>query len=940
MAKQRTAFQLASRCLVRVGWIWRRLLSLKLSVQYQRAIQRGSLAFAAATISSDRAAWERALGLLIRLSAKRRAERDPRREDAQLGHLADLLGSPGMLPDSSQRAAAASALRAFDRHSDHNLFQRVFSPADRAALLELEFALHLSGMCPRYARESAPILGAQRGGRPIYVFDARCLQNPDYRRRGVGLHAREALAALHGLARASAKIVLLLDPTRDPVDADVAAVCDQQVYSCAAIDLAGVTLFVSASPMTASVGPVMPLLLAPHVRRVAVVYDFIPAEFPSSYLRTAADVICYQARITALAAYHAFLPISAASETALRKRFAFAGFVLVAHSGVADPLPPSAGSGAAPASDLPEQFIIVPTGGDPRKNLLVVVAAEAFNRWHGEQSHAIVVVGHLTDKQRKAVRKLSRRAGLSEADILFRSDVAAPDLAAIYRQAVLCVVPSFAEGFSIPLAEAVHRGTAVVASDIPAHRELLGAGPWLAAPSSVVDMARAIRTTIRSRQAVLRSQQEALGDKARPDAVRSRIIALLTQLLQMPATGSFERHNTAGRRPRIAVATPWPPQKSGIAAYSRYTMERVADLADVTILTNQPIPESTVDNRLPARAISAAAYLDPQFDCVLTVLGNSPFHLPALEYAMDLGGPVLAHDNRMVDFYRHLFGPATTARLLSTPDRPVQVQDIARLLLDLDRLPALGYGDVGRVAQPLLVHSTSLQARLLQETQAEVVALPFVPYRRPPADAADVDARQSARQRCRTDATILNIATFGMLDRRTKGGEILVEAMAWLDLWRVPARLHVVGQVPSVDRAPLDEMVRTMGLQDRIVFHDYVDDAGFGDMLRAADVAVQLRVGSVLTLSGALLDCIAFGLPAIATQSMAQDMNAPAFVAAIPDKLSPLLVAEAILAHGHHRASAAPEIESQRLAYLADHSAERYARAMMAALPLNGRLLP
>lgn len=930
MAKQRTAFDLASRCL-------RRVRSLQLPVRYHKAMLRGPWAFAGATASHHLAAWERALGLLVRLGAKRRVARDPRPEPAQLRRLADLLGSPATLPDPSQRAALASTLRDLHRHSDDNLFQRVFAPAQRAALLELEFALHLSAQCPWYARERAPIFGVPADRAPIYVFDARCLQHPDFRRRGVGLHARQVLAALRETAPDSAKIVLLLDPALDPVDAEVAAECHGQVYSCAAIDLASVALFVGASPMTASVGPVMPLLLAPHVRRMTIIYDFIPAEFSSSYLRTAADLIGYQARIMALPAYHAFLPISAATEAALHARFAFAGSALVAHSGVADPLPDSSG---APVDDLPPRFIIAPTGGDPRKNLLVVMAAEAFNRSHGEQPNRIVVVGHATDKQRAAVRKLSRRAGLSEADVLFRSDVAAPILAAIYRQAVLCVVPSFAEGFSIPLAEAVHRGTAVVASGIPVHRELLGIGPWLAAPSSVVDMARAMRTTIASRQDVLRRQRDSLGDKAQPDAVRSRIAAMLAQLLRMPAGGSAAQPMTGDRRPRIAVATPWPPQKSGIASYSRHTMERVADLADVTILTNAPVPPPSAGDSLPMREISAAAYLDPQFDCVVTVLGNSPFHLPALEYAMDLGGPVLAHDNRMIDFYRHLFGNAKAARLLSTPERPVQVRDIARFLIDLDQLPALGYCDIGRVANPLLVHSRSLQARLSQEVQARVVALPFIPYRRPPEDAGDPDGRRSARRRRNLDDAILNIATFGMLDRRTKGGDLLVEAMAWLDLWRVPARLHVIGEVPTVDRAPLEEMVRTLGLRDRIVFHDYLDDAGYGDMLRAVDLAVQLRVGSVLTLSGALLDCIAFGLPAIATQSMAQDIDAPAFVVTVPDKLSPLLIAEAIVAHGRHRSTASREIESQRLAYLADHSAERYARAMMAALPINERTTP
>ena len=142
-------------------------------------------------------------------------------------------------------------------------------------------------------------------------------QDAGLRNRGIGIHARQVLAALKGTVKPAGKIVFLLDPTMDSVDAGLRPLFDEQVYSCANIDLSRVKLFVSASPMTASIGPVMPLLVAPHIRRVAVVYDFIPAEFPSSYLRSAVDRICYQARYMALPTYHAFLPISAATEVKL-----------------------------------------------------------------------------------------------------------------------------------------------------------------------------------------------------------------------------------------------------------------------------------------------------------------------------------------------------------------------------------------------------------------------------------------------------------------------------------------------------------------------------------------------------------------------------------------------------------------------------------------------
>ena len=56
---------------------------------------------------------------------------------------------------------------------------------------------------------------------------------------------------------------------------------------------------------------------------------------------------------------------------------------------------------------------------------------------------------------------------------------AAPDDAALrrhYRQARWLLAPSLLEGFDLPIVEALACGTAVIASDIPAHRELVQRG--------------------------------------------------------------------------------------------------------------------------------------------------------------------------------------------------------------------------------------------------------------------------------------------------------------------------------------------------------------------------------------------------------------------------------------------------------------------------------
>ena len=220
-----------------------------------------------------------------------------------------------------------------------------------------------------------------------------------------------------------------------------------------------------------------------------------------------------------------------------------------------------------------------PSGGEPRKNLAIVIAAEAANRSKGKKANQIVAIGRLTEDQNRFILKFAQRSGLLDTDIVILSDVSSQDLRRIYRRALICVVPSFAEGFSIPAAEAVHQNTAVVASDIPAHRELSGPGPWLSAPSSVAGMARAMRSTIKARRRIAELQRKNLGNRAAPDAVRGRIRCLLDQVLTVPVTDAErdERNVEGARKRRIAVATPWPPQRSGIfglfAIHSKGTIQ-------------------------------------------------------------------------------------------------------------------------------------------------------------------------------------------------------------------------------------------------------------------------------------------------------------------------------------------------------------------------------
>jgi glycosyltransferase involved in cell wall biosynthesis len=80
--------------------------------------------------------------------------------------------------------------------------------------------------------------------------------------------------------------------------------------------------------------------------------------------------------------------------------------------------------------------------------------------------------------------------------IELRSGTSDADLDQLYRGARALLLPSLYEGFGFTALEAMDRECAVLASDIPALREVCGDGAWLLPPTDAAAWAQAIRTVL------------------------------------------------------------------------------------------------------------------------------------------------------------------------------------------------------------------------------------------------------------------------------------------------------------------------------------------------------------------------------------------------------------------------------------------------------------
>jgi glycosyltransferase involved in cell wall biosynthesis len=156
---------------------------------------------------------------------------------------------------------------------------------------------------------------------------------------------------------------------------------------------------------------------------------------------------------------------SAATGAALAPYLLADRVVHVAPLGVSPPSP-----GIAPTAGDRPYFLCVGTI-EPRKNhLLLLHVWRRLAAAHGERAPRLLIVGQRGWENENVVDLLDRCSVL-RGHVVELGTVPDTRLTALLRGARALLMPSFAEGFGLPVAEALAHGTPVLCSDLLALRE-------------------------------------------------------------------------------------------------------------------------------------------------------------------------------------------------------------------------------------------------------------------------------------------------------------------------------------------------------------------------------------------------------------------------------------------------------------------------------------
>ncbi len=596
-------------------------------------------------------------------------------------------------------------------------------------------------------------------------------------------------------------------------------------------------------------------------RLVATVYDLIPARFPEVYLRDPDVAARHDERLHLLRGCDRLLSISSSTTADLTDLVGVPPERIVTIHGAAG------AEFVAPESPREQLlatlswllgdtvdggYVLCPSGIEWRKNLDRLLVAWSQLPPSLRATHPLVVQCALTPDARAHLEARLAELGITESVVLTGA-VDGPTLVALMQAATLVVYPSTYEGLGLPVLEARRAGAAVIAGDNSSLTDLVGDADAVfdATDPGAIAASIHLHLTDEGRRRQLAAIE--VDDRFTWDTAAAATAAVYEELLDAPSRSP----RRGPRRPRLAVASPVPPQLSGPSAYLASLAGPLARECDLTVFTSIDPADALLPEGVRVEALSTLEQveaLDGAFDEVLYLLGNSTFHAEELAALRRRPGAVLLHDARLTLLYSDLFR-----------DRPELTEGTFGELLHRmypGRYPAAMGG-----AQYLPIHEEAEFGVLMIAEVAALATRLFV-HSSHAADLIELDCGRRPEVAFAIPSPVIDrasppdgpplIASFGF-PSPAKRTEAVVEAVARLD----DARLVLVGHAGDDYLGALRELAARRGASDRVTVTGAIGAEDYAAWVGRTSLALQLRHHTNGESSASVAETLAAGIPTI-----------------------------------------------------------------------------
>ena len=510
----------------------------------------------------------------------------------------------------------------------------------------------------------------------------------------------------------------------------------------------------------------------------------------------------------------------------------------------------------------------------------------------------MAIVCYINDDWQDKLHRLISDVGLGKDEVVLTGYVSEADLHLLYNACKLFVFPSWHEGFGLPVLEAMQCGKPVVAANRTSIPEIVGREDALFDPFNIADMAKKIEQVLLD-EGFRKSLSEYNLLRSRSfswDLTAERTWKALDQALDKQPASLLPP-----RRPRLALVSPLPPDRSGIADYSASLLRELTRWYRIDVVVTDPDELSDAYVRATCGLLSVDEFRASadQYERVLYHFGNSILHAHMFDLLSEIPGIVVLHDFylsaiQMWSEVHNLRFAAMARALLAERGYQAVAERFGKTgkKFVFDEYPASL--SVIQDALGVIVHSEfsrGLASKWYGDEAAEKFTV--VPFLHRGTGAAK-EGRAAAREKLGVAPDAYIVCSFGFVTEAKL-------VMRLIDTWiasslslRPEAHCVFVGEAPGEFGDLVKQTLSTSPRAARVKLTGWVNEADYRLWLDAADVAVQLRKNSRGETSASIYDCLGKGLPVIVNaHGFASELD-PRAVWRLPDEFTNEELADAL----------------------------------------------
>ena len=610
-----------------------------------------------------------------------------------------------------------------------------------------------------------------------------------------------------------------------------------------------------------------------HFSVAVTLYDLIPFIFRDPYLNNPEAALWYDEKLNHLKRADLFLGISRSSVNDAIKYLDIPKNKCINISSDVDEkfkklkISQAQEKSVREKYNLNKPFVMNGGGIDHRKNIEGLIRAYSKLSVVIRKNHQLVIVCSVEEETKFKLMNLGSALGMRTDELVLTGYVPDEDLVVLYNICSLFIFPSWYEGFGLPILEAMRCGAPVIGGNTSSMPEIIGSPDALFDPRSekaiVSILTKGLTDSIF--QEKLRSNGKKQADKFSWDKSARDAIAAMEKLVKkrIETTPNL----CASSKLKLAYISPMFPVKSGISFYSEELIPKLSKHYNIEIIVSSQkdkvdlLQAKITTNEIRTYDEFSDSY--KHYDRVVYHFGNSDAHIGMFNLLDQIPGVIVLHDFFLSGIYHHMeqsgySDGAWTKELYNSHGYWAFGE---RFSSNVTEDVVWNYPcslSVIQSALGVIVHSKSSVKLSSKYFGKDISKYHVIPQLR---------ALPSTPNRL-GDRKILGIrpkeflvCSFGIIGK-TKMSQRLRDAWQKSDLAKDPdCKLVFVGQNEQGDYG---EKMRSSG--ENIKITGWASQKVYRSYLSAADLAVQLRTLSRGETSGAVLDCMSFGLPTIVNE--------------------------------------------------------------------------